>query len=85
MNMFWRHYLENKKPTFLACIPTRFMLPFWNLQRITIFFRAAKPTLAESLKFPWHSFYKAATVREKKEDKRGRKVLAILAKASYQL
>ena len=21
MDMFWQHYLENKKPTFLACIP----------------------------------------------------------------
>ena len=20
MNMFWQHYLENKKPNFLACI-----------------------------------------------------------------
>ena len=27
-----------------------------NLQIITIFFRTTKPTLAESLKFPWHGF-----------------------------
>ena len=41
------------------------MQPFCNLQKITIFFRTAKPTLAESLKFPWHGFYKIAALREK--------------------
>ena len=31
-------------------IPNKFMLPFWNLQKTTIIFRTAKPTLAGSLK-----------------------------------
>ena len=46
------------------------MLPFLNLQKITILFRTAKPTLAESLKLPWHGFYKTATVREKRRMKK---------------
>ena len=41
------------------------MLSFWNLQKITIFFRTAKATLAGSLKFPWHGFPKTATARKK--------------------
>ena len=41
------------------------MLSLWNLQKITIFFRTAKPTLAGSLKFPWHGFPKTATARKK--------------------
>ena len=42
------------------------MLSFWNLQKATIFFRNAKPTVAESLEIPWHVFYKTAIVREKR-------------------
>ena len=34
-------------------IPNKFMLPFWNLQNITIFFRTAKSTIAVFLKFPY--------------------------------
>ena len=30
------------------------------------FFRTAKPTLADSLKFPWQGFYKTATLKEKR-------------------
>ena len=29
-------------------IPSKFMLPFWNLQKLTIFYRTAKSTLAGS-------------------------------------
>ena len=45
----------------------KFMLPFWNLQKISIFFRTAKTTVAGSMIFSWHSFCK--TVR--KEQKQG--------------
>ena len=67
--MFWQHYLENKKPTFLACIPNKFMLPLWNHQKITVFFRAAKSTLTESSKFPWHDFCNLQDCNRKKEAK----------------
>ena len=64
--MCWQHYLENKKPTFLLVFLNKFMLPFWNLQNITIFFRTAKSTLAGSLKCLWHAFCKTVTVRKKR-------------------
>ena len=50
--MSYKHYLGNNKPTFLGCNSNKFMLPFWNFQKIAIFFRAIKPTLAGFLKFP---------------------------------
>ena len=33
-------------------IPSKFVLPFWNFQKLTIFYRNAKYTLAGSLKLP---------------------------------
>ena len=65
MNLFWQHYLGNKKPTFLACIPEQVYATILESSKITIFFRTAKFTLAGSLKFPWHGFYKTANVRMK--------------------
>ena len=38
------------KPTFLACNTEQFMQPFWNLQKLMIFSRTVKSTLAGSLK-----------------------------------
>ena len=44
------------------------MLPFWNLQKLTIFFRTAKSTLAGSLKFPEVSLRcKTANIMRKSE------------------
>ena len=42
------------------------MLPFWSHQKLTIFFRIAKPNLVEFLKFPRHGFGKTTAVRQKR-------------------
>ena len=53
------------------------MLSFWNLQKITIFFRTAKATLAGSLKFPWHGFPKTATAKKKRRQTYGNQATAL--------
>ena len=65
--MFWQ-----KIRTQLSSLvfPNSFVLPIWNLQKITILFGTVRPTLAESLKLPWHGFYKTATIEEKREVKK---------------
>ena len=63
--MFWQHYLENKNQLSSLVLPNKFMLPFWNLNKITSFFRTVKPTIVESMKFPWDGFCKTATIRKK--------------------
>ena len=50
ISMFWHYYLENKKPTFLACIPKQVYALIWNLQKMMIFFRTVEPTFARSWK-----------------------------------
>ena len=82
MNMFWQHYLGNKKPTFLACIPEQDYAAILESSKITIFFRTANPTLAGSLKFPWHGFCKTANARMKQ---RQVKMEGIYYIACYQL
>ena len=44
--------LEIRNQLSSLVIPNKSMLPFWNLQKLTAFFRTAKSTLARSLKFP---------------------------------
>ena len=57
--MFWEQYLENKKPTFLACIPEQVCAAILEIfQKLTVFFRTAKPTFAGSLKCLLHGFCK---------------------------
>ena len=43
------------------------MLPFLNFQKISIFFRTAKPTFDESLKLHMHAFRKTVKNREGKQ------------------
>ena len=38
-------------PRFLV-IASRFMLPFWNIQKLTVFYRTAKSTVTGSLNLP---------------------------------
>ena len=52
--MFWQHYLRNKKLTFFACIPQLDYAAILESSKNIFVFRTAKPTLAGSLKFPWH-------------------------------
>ena len=54
--MFWQHYLENKKPTFLACIPEQVYAANSESSKNNAFFKTAKRTLAGFLKFAWHGF-----------------------------
>ena len=54
INMFYQHYLGNKKPTFLACNPEQVYAAILEFQKITIFFRTAKSTLTKFLMF--HGF-----------------------------
>ena len=42
--------LEIRNQLSSLVIPRKFMLPFWNPQKLTIFFRTTKSTLAGSLK-----------------------------------
>ena len=54
--MFW-HYLENKKPTCLACIHKK-VYPAILKSSKKVFFRTAKPSFGGSLKFRLHGFCK---------------------------
>ena len=70
MNMFWTCFAHMsiiykiRSQLSSLVFPNKYMLPIWNFQKLTIFFRTAKLTLAKSLKFPWHGFYKAPTLRK---------------------
>ena len=67
MNMFWQHYLENKKVNFLPCIPKQVYAAILESSKNNdFFFRTTKPTLAKSMKFPWYGFCKTATARKKR-------------------
>ena len=79
--MSWQHYLENKKPTFLACTSEQVYAAILESSKNKDLFRATKHTLAGSLKFHWHAFCKAATVTKK----RGQVKMKALAIASCQL
>ena len=53
------------------------MKPFWNLQKITIFFRTPNLLSPDSWnfpKFPWHGFCMTANVMRKSEDIRQAKM-----------
>ena len=66
MNLFWQHYLENKKPTFLAFIPEQVYDAILESSKTNHdLSKTAKPTFTASLKFPWGGFFK--TVRKKEE------------------
>ena len=43
---------EGRRMSALTTNPNKVMLSFWDFQKITIFFRTAKSTLAGFLKFP---------------------------------
>ena len=49
INMFWQHYLGNKKPTFLACNPEHVYAAILEFSKHNVFFRTAKLTLADFL------------------------------------
>ena len=55
-----------RKPIASLVFPSKLMLPFWNLQKITSSFITAKPTLTGSLKFLWHGFLKTIAARKKR-------------------
>ena len=61
------------------------MSPIWNLQKITIFFRIAKVTLIKSLKFPWHGFYKAPTVKKKQRRQAKMEVICMERQAKMEV
>ena len=56
--MFWQHYLENKKPIFLACIPEQVYAAILEFSKNKDFF-------SRSLKFLWHGFCKTARKKQK--------------------
>ena len=55
-------------------IPSKFMLPFWNFKKLSIFFRTTKLLPLDSWnfpKFPWHSFCMDTNVMRRSEMKIG--------------
>ena len=52
MNMFWEHYLENKKPIFLACIPEQVYGGILESLKSNDLFQNRQSKFAGSLKFP---------------------------------
>ena len=54
--MFQKHYIGNKKSTFLACNSEQLYAVILETSKKTIFYQTAKSTLIGSLKFPKISF-----------------------------
>ena len=65
LNMFWQHYLKNRKTIFLACFPEQVYAAILESLKNNVFFRSTKPNLAGSLKLLWHDFRKTTTARKK--------------------
>ena len=67
INMFWQHFLENKKVTFLARIPEQVYTAFLGSLKYKIFFRTANPTFPGPLKFHWNDFFKKEAKKSKND------------------
>ena len=65
--MFWQHYIENKKHTFLVCIPKQVYAAILEYSENNDLFQNHQSYFPGSLKFPWQGLCKTRKRRRQAE------------------